>query len=432
MSNKKYWIETYGCQMNIAESDALILELEASGWIKAHTEAEAAAVIINTCTVRESADTRIWGRLGFFSSLKKSHDFVLVVIGCMAERLKEKIIERCKDVDIVVGTFSKGMLVDFLENGEPGAVLSDGESYHFSSSYSAKEGSQAMIPIMHGCNNFCTYCIVPYVRGREVSRDPQSIADEINSISGLKDVMLLGQNVNSYDFEYDGERLNFVGLLKFLIKNTTVPWVRFMSPHPKDFSQELIDFIAAEPRICRNIHLPLQHGSDRILKLMNRKYSVADYMEIVEQLREKVPGITLSTDLMIGFPGETQEDFDQTIELVKKIRFDDAFTYYYNKREGTKACDMEGHLSDELKKQRLAILIDVQREITVDKKKFNIGKVVLGLAESVSKKNQSEILARTESNHMVVFNSDEGCIGEFVKLRLVALSGNTYKGEVIK
>lgn len=431
MSKKKYWIETYGCQMNIAESDALILELESRAWTKAESEKEADAVVLNTCTVRKSADSRIWGRLNHYAILKKKRDFKLVVLGCMAQRLKEEIIDRCNAVDLVVGTFDKIALVDFLDNDISDICHTGEVKYDFLESYTKKGSYQSMLPIMHGCDNFCTYCIVPYVRGREISRNPQTIVDEINSNPSIKNLMLLGQNVNSYDYEYNGKKMNFVNLLEFILEKTTVPWIRFMSAHPKDFSNELIELIAREPRICRHIHLPIQHGSNKILELMERKYTVEDYLKIVDSLKEKIPNITLTTDIMLGFPGESIADFEATIDLIKKIKFDDAFTYYYNKREGTKACEMEGHLSREEKQKRLAVLIEIQREISSQIRKKSIGQTVLVLAETVSKKNKKEILARTENNNMVVFEADESLIGDFVKVKITDLSGSTFKGELV-
>ena len=435
--SKKYWLETYGCQMNMSESTALEQQLATYGWEAAKKAENADLAILNTCAVRKSAETRIWGRLGYLNSIRRGK-MKIAVMGCMAERLKENLQKREPAVDIVVGNFSKQSFIDILKSenslyeGELG-VLDVDDQFHFAENHGRQNGASAFIPIMHGCNNFCTYCIVPYVRGREVSRPPKSIISEIQKqiSDGINEITLLGQNVNSFSFEEDGQQIDFPTLLEMVCEKTAVKWLRFTSSHPKDFSLRLAEVIASNRQICNHLHLPLQHGSDKVLKMMNRKYTTASYMQSIKEVRELIPNIGLSTDLLIGFPGESEDDFNQTLSIIKEIQFDDAFTYYYNKRSGTKAATMEDQLEESVKKERLAKLIELQRSISEEKKLRELGDVVEVIVEKVSRKNELEWLSRSEKNRMVVFASDKVAVGDFCQVKLISLEGSTFKGEVV-
>ncbi|MGC9312994.1 MAG: tRNA (N6-isopentenyl adenosine(37)-C2)-methylthiotransferase MiaB [Sediminispirochaetaceae bacterium] len=452
---KKYWLEIYGCQMNFAEGYALENELRNHGWEPAGSAEEADAAVLHTCSVRQTAENRIWGRLGYFKHIKQSRPQKLIVMGCMAERLKEDIRKREPAVDLVVGNYGKEYLADIIERTAGGApaqtaVGSDGRSTHDSADtmsapadgrgftfhrlHHRERDFHAYLPIMHGCNNFCTYCIVPYVRGREVSRPPEEIIREIRLLEaeGVKEISLLGQNVNSYSYRDSGRELDFPDILEIVLKETRgIEWVRFITSHPKDVPPKLIDLIASEPKLCRHVHLPVQHGSSTVLKRMNRKYSREDYLQLVGKMRSAIPDISLTTDILIGFPGETEADFQDTISLMKEVRFDDAFMYYYNVREGTPAAEFEGQLSKQTKLDRLAAVIENQRAITHEKRLERVGTVERALAESVSRKNAHELLGRTERDQMVVFPGEGKLIGRFFNVRLEQLQGNTFRGTVI-
>lgn len=425
---KKYFLETYGCQMNKAESDSLELILKRRGWESSDADTKADLVIINTCSVRQTAEDRIWGRIGYFKKLKESHDFKLVIIGCMAERVKEELYTTCRGtVDLVLGTLEKNNILEYLE----GLPEQEQVAYTFQEYHSDGKSFKTFVPIMHGCNNFCSYCIVPYVRGREVSRSAEEILHEIAFLEShnVKEITLLGQNVNSYRGTWQGKEISFPQLLDLICSNlNSIGWVRFLSSHPKDFSSELIDTIAANPQICRHIHLPVQHGSDRILSLMNRRYTAGHYLDIVSEIKEKLPGVSLTTDLLIGFPGEKEEDLEATLDLMQRVRFADAYTYYYNPREGTKAYTMPDSLSLETKLKRLEKVISLQHRISAQEKEKKVGQVQQILVESVSKRDKTEMLGRTEGDEMVVFPEKYDTIGKFMDVKLLSCNGNTYKG----
>lgn len=474
-----YFFETYGCQMNIAESAAVEQLFLARGWQKADDVQKADIVVINTCSVRATAEQRIFGRLGFFSGLKAvraktpgaknkslevAAEFVkdgakpltLVVMGCMAERLLHSLKKDWPCVDYVVGTFAKknfGKIISAVEeasmerrdissNGVPidsAFELDDSSKYEFAAVSLEQGAFSSFVPIMHGCNNFCTYCIVPYVRGREISRDVNSILKELDVLSkyGVKEITLLGQNVNSYFCENsDFGKIDFPALLKIISRhlektNSPIKWIRFESSHPKDFSDELIEVIASEARVCKFIHLPVQHGSTKILQKMNRRYSRENYLELVKKIRARIPDVALTTDIMLGFPGESEEDFSEAISLMREVRYDNAFMYYYNPREGTPAAEWEGQIPLEEKKSRLQKIIDLQLEITSQKLRERVGQIVTVLAEKQSRDNPNEILGKTERDERVAFSAPKNLLGNFAKVKLLELNGNTFKGELV-
>lgn len=459
----KYFFETYGCQMNKAESSSVEQILIERGWNSVENPEDANLVIINTCSVRATAETRIHGRLGWYSALKKSqvkqnkNPITVVVMGCMAQRLLESLKKQFPVVDYVVGNFQKPFFTEIFEAVETGRKvnqLDETPVYSFAST-SYEEGSfSAFVPIMHGCNNFCTYCIVPYVRGREISRSPKDILSEIDQLSahGVKEITLLGQNVNSFCWNEtksisetaseisakfcDDKIILFPQLMKRIadhLKKTNSPikWVRFMSSHPKDLSDELIKVISEEEVLCKHIHLPVQHGSSNILQRMNRRYTREKYLDLVKKIKRQIPEVSLTTDILIGFPGETEDEFEETVSLMKEINYLAAYMYYYNPREGTPACSYENQIPMEDKKRRLAKIIDIQQEITKTEMKKQLGKTVKVLVENVSRDDESEMLGRTSRDERVVFKADKSLIGSFVEVKIESLNGNTFKGCLI-
>ena len=429
---RKYWLETYGCQMNIAESNALELHLKGAGLIPAESAEEAAVAILNTCTVRRSADNRIWGRLGYFGALKKRQPLTLVVTGCMAERLKDDLKNDAPYVDFVIGTYDKQRIVDILTS--PNGTYDEEETYTFSDSYYREGEFSSYIPIMNGCNNFCSYCIVPYVRGREISRPINDIIRELHYLDSkeVKEVTLLGQNVNSYHYEEDGKVITFPGLLRHLCAEETkhIRWIRFDSPHPKDFTGELIEVIASEEKVAKHLHIPLQSGSTRILKAMNRKYTKEQFISLITTIRSAIPSVTFATDVMVGFPTESEEEYRETLEVLRLLQCPEAFMYYFNPREGTKAVELEGQIDEETKSRRLSELIDFQLEIFQTVRRARIGAILEVLVSQQSRDDEHRMLGKSEHNEMVAFASDAP-IGSFVTVRLTGLKGNTLQGEVV-
>ncbi len=429
---KTYWIETYGCQMNTAESNALELQLKGAGLTPAKSAEEADCAILNTCSVRKTAESRIWGRLGFFQYIKKQHPQTLIVTGCMAQRLLEELQAEAPAVDYVVGTNDKQQIVDLLTGGRSARMEHDA-AYSFTGSY-YKEGDYAsFVPIMNGCNNFCSYCIVPYVRGREVSRPVDEILDEVRRLDalGVREITLLGQNVNSYSYEAATSNVTFPQLLSQICRELdNIVWVRFESPHPKDFSPELIDVIAREPRVAKHLHIPMQSGSTRILQLMNRRYTQERFLALCNDIKEKIPGITFATDVMVGFPSETEEEFQQTMDVMRHVRFIEAFMYYWNPREGTRATTMKGQLPDEVKGDRLSRLIAEQHQIMSQEKGKRATGDVLVLVTGRTRNDGDQYLGRTEHGEMVAFEPIQSHQeGDLVKVSLSSLSGNTYIGK---
>jgi tRNA-2-methylthio-N6-dimethylallyladenosine synthase len=420
--------------MNKAESESILMSLTAAGWTEGESESDADLVILNTCSVRETAEERIHGRLGHYRHVKKSRPFTLVLTGCMAERLKERIIDEYPEVDIVVGTFNKKDFLGAVRKARGGAahVISTQRSpYEFAESYSVS-GAKALVPVMHGCDNWCTYCIVPSVRGPEVSRPPDEILAEIGRLErrGAREATLLGQNVNSYRYQTSQGILTFPDLLRKVAERTgSIRWLRFLTSHPKDLSDALLELMARTPVLCRHVHLPMQSGSTRMLGLMNRGYTAEEYGGLVHRIRAALSGVSITTDILIGFPGESESDFAQTLDLMMEARFDDAFTYHYNPREGTRAFSMPGAVPAEVKRQRLGKVIELQRAIGHGRAAERIGDEMDVLVEGVSKNDPGELLARTEWNAMVVFPGHSSRVGHFQRVRLASISGSTFRAE---
>jgi len=423
--------------MNIAESAALALAGRESGWDEAANFEEADLVLLNTCSVRATAEQRVFGRLAQYKALKKKRPFTLVTAGCMAERLGEKL-KKDYDVDYVIGTSARSLFPLILKSVEEGAAFTGIQAdekpvFSFSSfHHDPSSPFRSFVPIMHGCNNFCTYCVVPYVRGREISRAPQDILEEIRLLGsrGVKEITLLGQNVNSWEYG----RFDFPALLRLIASELStgsgVKWVRFLSSHPKDLSDELISVLAENPVFCRHIHLCVQHGSNRILSAMNRRYTREQYLDLVRRLRSAMGDLSLSTDILVGFPGETDEDLEATLALMEEVKFLYAYMYHYNPREGTAAFSLPGRISAEVKRERLSRVIALQKRHTNELLKSRVGKKVTVLIEGISRKNADELISRTERDEMVALPGDAALLGSFAQVTLSSLRGNTFRSKL--
>lgn len=426
--------------MNSAESAALELVLKERGWEKAGY-GTADLYLLNTCSVRQTAETRLKGRLAQYEALKKKSRFTLVIAGCIASRLGESLKKLYPAVDYVMQTDSRSIfpaILEAVETGRPyhdsgdGALFRGAAVFSFSSSHLEEGAFRSFVPIMHGCDNYCSYCIVPYVRGREISRSPRSIAEEIALLAerGVREITLLGQNVNSY--KYEG--LDFPGLLQLVagwIKESSISWVRFLSANPKDLSQETIAVMAENSCFCRHLHLPVQHGSNRILAAMNRRYTQESFLLLVKELRKAMPGLSLSTDILVGFPGETENDFLEVLELMEEVQFLYSYMYHFNPREGTAAFSLPDRIPEKIKRERLSRVIALQKVHTVLALKKRIGSREKALIEGISRKNADEVISRTERDEMAVFPGTAALIGTFVEVELRSLRGNTFKAKMI-
>lgn len=437
-----YCIETYGCQMNKAESSAIERMFRERSWTTAAIPEEADLVLINTCSVRATAETRAWGRIDHFAAIKRQRKMTLVVTGCMAERMRKTVESRQKAIDYLVGTFQKqsfGLILDAVAQGRKLEVIEESPSFVFSSSHHDPGAFRAFVPIMHGCDNFCSYCIVPYLRGREISREPGEILAELDALedSGVREVTLLGQNVNSYRHTGDGSLVDFPALLLMIASHLRsrnrdgIRWIRFLTSHPKDLSPELISVMAREPIICRHVHLCVQSGSDSVLSAMNRKYTSRRYLDLVADMKAKIPGLSLSTDILVGFPGEREEDLEATLDLMRNVGFVYSYMYHFNPREGTPAATMDNRVQDAVKKARLAKVMALQKEMTGELMRSRLGQRDEVLVEAVSRRRTNEVLARTQRDEMVVFPAPASRIGTFASVKLLSLSGNTFRAEEI-
>lgn len=434
----KACVATFGCQMNFKDSEKLIGILNEIGYEETEDE-HADLVLYNTCTVRENANLKIYGRLGYLSKLKKENNNMIIgLCGCMMqeEHVVEKIKKSYKFVDLIFGTHNIFKLAELLYerlSGQKSVIdIWQGtteivEDLPSERKYSFKSG----VNIMYGCNNFCSYCIVPYVRGRERSRKPEDIINEIKKLvsEGVVEIMLLGQNVNSYGKTLENP-MTFAQLLQKIEKIDGLKRVRFMTSHPKDLSDELIDVMAHSKKICKQMHLPLQSGSDRLLKIMNRHYDKQHYLEIVDKLRKAIPDIGISTDIIVGFPGETEEDFNETLDVVKKVQYDSAFTFIYSKRSGTPAAEMENQVSQDVVKDRFDRLLKVVNEISSKKTAKYEGTTQLVMAEEVNSHDPELITGRLSNNTVVHFKGTKDLIGQELKVKLLKAKGFYYFGEI--
>lgn len=438
---KKLFIETYGCQMNVADSEVVASVMQMAGYEMAEEIQDADAIFVNTCSVRDNAEQKVLGRLQYFQSLKRKKKHLLVgVLGCMAERVKEDLIAN-HHVDLVAGPDSYMDLPNLIaaaENGEKviNVELSTQETY--------KDVMPLKLPgvhisgfvsIMRGCNNFCSYCIVPYTRGRERSREVNSILNEIRDMrdKGFKEVTLLGQNVNSYLYEQDGEQVNFSSLLEKVALEAPNMRIRFVTSHPKDMSDETLHVIAKYPNICQYIHLPAQSGSSKILKVMNRKYTREWYLDRIAAIRRILPECAISTDLFCGFHSETEEDFQETLSLMREVGYDSAYLFKYSERPGTYAAKhLEDDVPEEVKVRRLQEMIDLQNKLSEESNLRDIGKVFEVLIEGYSKRSREQLFGRTSQNKVVIFDKKNFHVGQFIRVKIQRASSATLFGEPVE
>jgi tRNA-2-methylthio-N6-dimethylallyladenosine synthase len=439
--NQKVYIETYGCQMNVADSEVVVSILVNSGFKPTDDIREAGLILINTCSIRENAEQRIWSRLISLKHLKKKNKEIIVgLIGCMAERLKEKVLETEKLVDIVVGPDAYRdlpLLVTKAESGHKAVnvLLSREETYaDISPVRMDKNGVSSFVSIMRGCNNMCAYCVVPYVRGAERSRDPESVIREVRELyeSGYREVTLLGQNVDSYKWTTQGSATEFAGLLEKAAQIDPKLRVRFSTSHPKDISDDLLRTISRFENICKHIHLPAQSGSSRILKLMNREYTREWYMERITSIRNIIPGCALSTDMISGFCTETEKDHEASLSLMEWAGFDFAYMFKYSERPGTKAArKYKDDIPEEIKTRRLNEMISLQNKLSSLSKKHDVGKVFEVLIEGTSKRSFDFFSGRTSQNKVVVFSKDEYKKGDYVNVLIERSTSATLIGKII-
>lgn len=432
-------VNTFGCQMNAHDSEKIIGILEKIGYTIIEDE-KADFVIYNTCTVRENANLKVYGRLGYLKKIKEKNPHMMIALcGCMMqeEAVVEKIKESYRFVDIIFGTHnifklaeliqaridSKGMIIDIWKDTQE--IVEDLPSER---KFSFKAG----VNIMYGCNNFCSYCIVPYVRGRERSRNPKDIIREIETLvaDGVVEIMLLGQNVNSYGKNLENP-MTFAQLLQEIEKIEGLERIRFMTSHPKDLSDELIEVMRHSKKICNHLHLPVQSGSSRLLKIMNRHYTKEQYLELVDKIKKAVPNISLTTDIIVGFPGETEEDFEETMDVVRKVRYESAFTFIYSKRTGTPAANMDNQVPEDVIKVRFDRLLKEIQGISAELSGRDTGKIEKVLVEDVNGQNPELVTGRLTNNVLVHFKGTSDLIGKIVDVKLLESKGFYYMGEML-
>ncbi len=433
------FVETYGCAQNENDSERLKGMLFDMGYGFCDSAKEADLVLFNTCSVRENADLKVFGSIGALKSAKEDKPHMLIgVCGCMAQQqhIAEQIRQKYKHVDMVFGTHSLYKFPEVLDSARCGVKKfftddSDGEIAEGIPIHREKP-PLAKVSIMYGCNNFCTYCIVPYVRGRERSRDAKNILEEIRlaATQGYKEVMLLGQNVNSYGKD-NPDGISFAQLLSEVSKIDGIERIRFMTSHPKDISDELISVMAKEKKICKQLHLPVQSGSNKVLEKMNRKYTREKYLDIIKRVKDKMPGIVLSTDIIVGFPGETNEDFEDTMALLGEVQFDTVFSFIYSKRKGTPAAEMEDVLTDEEKHKNFDRMLTLQNEISKVKNDAYLGKRVTVLVESISRTNKEFLSGRTEGGKIVNFRGGEELVGTLLEVEITECKTWSMMGRIV-
>ena len=440
LSDKKLFIETYGCQMNVADSEVVASIMQMAGFAMTDKITDADVIFINTCSIRDNAEQKVIQRLKYFQSLKrKNKNLIIGVIGCMAERVKEDLLTEHK-ADLVVGPdayLDIPNLIGAVERGEKAinVQLSTTETYHDVLPARIGNSISGFISITRGCDNFCSYCIVPYTRGRERSRDVESILSELNDLQakGYKEVTLLGQNVNSYRTDENGKAIEFPELLEIVAKAAPEIRFRFMTSHPKDMSDRTLEVMAKHPNLCRFIHLPVQSGSDKILDLMQRKYTRAWYLDRIAAIRRYMPECAIGTDIFCGFHDETEEDHAETLSLMREVGFDMAFMFKYSERPGTYAAEhLPDNVSEETKVRRLNEIIALQNELSAESNKRDIGKTYEVLIEGVSKRSKEHFFGRTSQNKVVVFPHSDKEIGETIKVKIVSASSATLQGEIVE
>lgn len=434
--NKKVHIHTFGCQMNVHDSEKIAGIFSSCGYEQTENIKDADVIIINTCSIRQKAEQKFYSELGRLKGLKdKTPHLKIAVAGCIAQQKGNALFERFPYVDFIFGPQHINNLEKWINNGSHKTALGDNPQYHLKTIPLIKRVGQvrAWVSIMYGCDNFCSYCVVPYTRGREKSRPGSDIINEIKNISknGFKEITLLGQNVNSYGKGLS-EKIDFPGLLKAIHDIYGIERIRFVTSHPKDFSEKLIETARDLPKICEHIHLPIQAGSDKILSLMNRDYPYVKYKEKVEMLRHAIPEIAITTDIIVGFPGETDEDFQCTMNALKEIEFDGIFAFKYSKRPNTAATNLSGHINEKTKSGRLSNVLDLQAEITYRKNTEFEGKTLEVLVEGVSKTDKNKLTGRTRSNKIVNFYGDENHTGTLVMVKILEAKQHSLFGELVQ
>lgn len=441
-SDKKLYIETYGCQMNVADTEVVASIMEMDGYSLTNDDREADAIFVNTCSIRENAEQKVIQRLDYFQSLKRKRKEKLIigVLGCMAERAKSELIEK-HHADLVVGPdayLDLPNLVGAAEQGEKAMNIELSKTETYKDVIPLKmEGSNisGYISIMRGCDKFCTYCIVPFTRGRERSREPESILNELRVMreKGFREVILLGQNVNSYRYKDDERTLGFDELLALVAEAAPDMRIRFTTSHPWDMNDATLETIARYPNLSNYIHLPVQSGSSRMMKLMNRRYDREWYMERIAAIKRIIPGCGLSTDIMCGFHSETEEDHQETLSLMREVGFDSAFMFKYSERPGTYAAKkLDDDVPEEVKNRRLQEIINLQLELSRESNERDMGKVFEVLVEGFSKRSREQLFGRNDQNKVVIFNKQQHRIGDFVKVRVTGFTSATLFGEAVE
>ena len=434
---RKLFIETYGCQMNVADSEVVASIMEMDGYAVTNQIEDADAIFVNTCSVRDNAEQKVLGRLQYFQSLKrKKKSLIIGVLGCMAERVREELINE-HGVDLVVGPDSYmdlPNLVGAVEHGEKAINVELSTQETYKDVIPLKVGGvhiSGFISIMRGCNNFCTYCIVPYTRGRERSRDVDSILNELRDMrdKGFREVTLLGQNVNSYSFQKEDEQITFPMLLEKVALEAPDMRIRFTTSHPKDMSDDTLKVMAKYPNLCKHIHLPAQSGSSRILQVMNRKYTREWYLDRIASIRKILPDCAISTDLFSGFHSETQEEYEETLSLMREVGYDSAFMFKYSERPGTFAAkNLEDNIPEDEKIRRLQGMIDLQNKLSEESNLRDVGKVFEVLVEGFSKRSREQLFGRTGQNKVVIFDKQNFKVGQFVSVRVTGATSATLFG----
>jgi len=435
-SNKKietFHITTFGCQMNLADTSTLAATLTTRGYRRVPSEAEADLLIFNTCSVREKAEQRVLGRLGEISGLKRTKPHMkIAVVGCMAQRLGAELREQAPHVDYILGTDRVFELPDVVEGieGTDSVMTAFGHENMDLITPVKETPHSGFITISRGCDNYCTYCIVPYVRGRERSHSVDYIVDGVKKMvdEGVVEITLLGQNVNSYLYE----KTDFPDLLARVARETAIERIRFMTSHPKDLSHKLVDLMADEPKLMRHLHLPMQAGSDRILRRMGRVYSIEHYLDTVAYIRKKLDYVALTTDLIVGFPSETDEEYRQTLNAVREIQFDSAFMFRYSERPGTKAASFDDDVPEKEKIDRLNRLIALQQEISLKRNQREVERVCHTIVEGESRRSNEFYRGRTEGNKTVLFETDRDCTGEVLPVRIKSADSFTLHGDIVE
>ncbi|EGT5619471.1 tRNA (N6-isopentenyl adenosine(37)-C2)-methylthiotransferase MiaB [Clostridium perfringens] len=441
MDKKLFCISTYGCQMNEEDSEKLSGMLKSQGYERTENKEEASIIIFNTCCVRENAENKVFGNLGQLKQLKKKNpNLVIAICGCMMQQvgMADKVLKTFPYVDIIFGTHNAHKFPEYLhrvlqEGVQVKEILNKEEGIVEGLPIDRKSDVKAFVTIMYGCNNFCTYCIVPYVRGRERSRKSEDIIKEIEELvsQGYKEITLLGQNVNSYGKGLE-EDIDFAGLLRKVNEVKGLERVRFMTSHPKDLSDDVIMAIKECDKLCEQVHLPVQSGSSRILKEMNRHYDREYYLDLVKKIKSEIPDVTLTTDIIIGFPGETEEDFLDTLSLCEEVGYDSAFTFIYSRRNHTPADKMENQIPDDIKHDRFNRLVEAINKKVVIKNKEYESKVVEVLVEGPSKNDETKLTGRTRNGKLVNFAGDEKLVGELVNLKIVRAQPFSLIGEIVE